>query len=157
MTRARAAATTAAVPVVDWRRLAREAEAMRLRSYAPYSKYTVGSALLARDGRGPLQLFTGANVENASYGLCICAERTAIAAAVLTGARELVAIAIATAGPEPGAPCGSCRQVMAEFATDLPVALVVDGAIRARTTLAKLLPLAFNGEYITAARARRSR
>lgn len=123
---------------------------MRARAYAPYSGYTVGAALLARDPALPRtdQLFTGANVENASFGLCVCAERNAVAAAVLAGARELVALAVATPGPAPGAPCGMCRQVLAEFARDLPIALVVGGAIAKRATLAELIPLAFGGAYL---------
>lgn len=131
-----------------WQMLAEQAEAMRACAYAPYSGYAVGAALLARDAKGSESVFTGANVENASYGLCVCAERNAVAAAVLAGARELLAMAIATPGPEPAAPCGMCRQVMAEFARDLPVALVVEGKIVQRTTLQKLLPMAFGGAYL---------
>src|SRR6266545_3761061 len=96
---------------IDWAALARKAEAMRTRAYAPYSGYTVGAVLLTRTASDPKRVFTGANVENASYGLCVCAERNAVAAAVLGRAKELLAIAVATPGPEPGLPCGMCRQV----------------------------------------------
>jgi cytidine deaminase len=136
---------TSALTAAAWKALAAEAEAMRAHAYAPYSGYSVGAALLARgpDLEGVDQLFTGANLENASYGLCVCAERNAVAAAVLAGARELRALAVATPGPEAGAPCGMCRQVLAEFARDLPIVLVVGGKITTRTTLQELLPLAF--------------
>jgi cytidine deaminase len=97
--------------------LARAREA-RANAYAPYSRFPVGAALLAADGR----VFTGCNVENASYGLTNCAERVAIGKAVSEGAREFAAIAVI--GPEDGepcAPCGACRQVLYEFGPELPV------------------------------------
>jgi cytidine deaminase len=87
-------------------------------AYAPYSKFAVGAALLTSAG----EIVSGVNVENASYGLTICAERSAIFAAVSQGMREFSAIAIATAGGH--APCGACRQVLNEFAPDLLVLLV---------------------------------
>ncbi len=127
----------------DWSALARTAEGMRAHAYAPYSKYTVGAALIAEMADGSLREFTGANVENASYGLAICAERTAVASAVIAGARCIRAIAIATRGPRPAAPCGMCRQALAEFADDLPIALVVRGKLVRKTRLSKLLPDAF--------------
>jgi cytidine deaminase len=110
-------------------------------AYCPYSRFHVGAAVWA-GGR----IFTGANVENASYGLTICAERTAAFAAVLAGATPIEAVAVSCADAPEGAdpalamPCGACRQVLAEFAgPETPV--VVD---RAGTfTLADLLPLAF--------------
>lgn len=89
--------------------------AAREQSYAPYSKYRVGAAILTTDGR----MFTGVNVENAAYGASMCAERTAVFKAVSEGAREIIAAAVCTANG--GSPCGSCRQVMAEFAGDIPV------------------------------------
>lgn len=119
-------------------------EAARLASraaYCPYSNFHVGAAILA-NGR----VFTGANVENASYGLTVCAERTAAFAAVLAGASRFDAIAVACVDAPPGSkpellsPCGACRQVLAEFADDrTPV--IVDGI--GRMTLADLLPIAF--------------
>jgi cytidine deaminase len=94
-----------------------EAARARARAYAPYSRFKVGAALLADDGR----LFHGCNVENASFGLSICAERSAVFRAVGEGATRFVAIAV-TAGPRRGAsPCGACRQVLHEFGSDLVV------------------------------------
>lgn len=126
---------------VDWAALVRAATEVRARAHAPYSSYLVGAALLTRAGN----VFTGCNVENASYGLCLCAERSAIAQMVAAGDRDPVAIAVITKGPKAGSPCGMCRQVLAEFAEDLPILLGVDGDPKAerRTTLATLLPDAF--------------
>ena len=119
--------------------LVRAALAARARAYAPYSSFAVGVALAARDGR----VFTAANVENASYGLSLCAERNAVVAAVLAGARDLEAIAVATATSPPAAPCGMCLQTLAEFADDLAVVLVNDRGERRDTSLQALLPQAF--------------
>lgn len=88
------------------------ARAVRAQAYAPYSQFAVGAALLDEDGR----VFSGANVENASYSLTICAERAAVVAAVSQGARRLQAIAIVSITGAP--PCGACRQVLSEFADD---------------------------------------
>lgn len=96
------------------RELLQLAEAARRHAHAPYSRYSVGAALLCRSGR----VFTGCNVENASFGLSICAERTAVFKAVSEGELDYVAVAVAT--PDAGAtPCGACRQVLHEFAPDL--------------------------------------
>src|SRR5689334_17862670 len=114
------------------------ASAARTRAYAPYSKFEVGAAILA-DG----DVFDGANVENASYGLAICAERTALLRAVLEGVRELTAIAIVTTTSPPGAPCGACLQTLTEFSPDPKKVRVILGNLRGerRTyTLADLLP-----------------
>lgn len=100
------------------KKLVEEALAARENAYVPHSGYPVGAALLTSDGT----VFRGVNVENASYGLAICAERSAIAAAVTDGHRVFQAIAIATENG--GSPCGACRQVLAEFNPDLPVLLV---------------------------------
>lgn len=110
------------------------------RAYAPYSRYRVGAAVLADDGR----IFAGANVENASYGLTICAERAAVAAAVAAGARRLVAAAIvADRAPAP-TPCGACRQVLAEFAPpEAPVFIVAPTGSVERRRLGELLPYGF--------------
>jgi cytidine deaminase len=116
----------------------------RTRAYAPYSRYRVGAALLTRAGR----VFTGCNVENASYGATICAERSAVAAMVAAGDREPLLCVVVTAGPNPGTPCGICRQVLAEFAGDMCFVLVAEDArgqviARSEATLAGLLPRAF--------------
>ena len=118
--------------------LMQRARRARESAYAPYSRFTVGAALLAEDGT----IFEAANVENASYGLAMCAERAAVFAAVSAGRRRFLAIAVA--GPETAAcaPCGACRQVLSEFNPELPVAYTTGAGI-ARATLTELLPAAF--------------
>jgi cytidine deaminase len=99
------------VSAIDWDGLRAIAESCLPRAYAPYSSFHVAAALQSSDGR----IFTGVNVENASYGLTTCAERNAIAAAIVAGAREFTALVVVCSGTEPPAPCGACRQVIAEF------------------------------------------
>lgn len=101
-------------------RLVSFAFAARSNAYAPYSKYLVGAAVLMDSG----EIFTGCNVENASYGLTICAERTAIVKAVSSGERKLMALSVATSGG--ATPCGACRQFIAEFAAPDAVVIVLD-------------------------------
>lgn len=115
---------------------AREA---RHRAYAPYSGYTVGAAVCDEDGR----VFTGANVENASYGLSICAERVAVFRAVNEGARRIVAVAVVTRNG--GTPCGACRQVLSEFADGDAVVWCAseEEAVVEEYRLSDLLPFAF--------------
>lgn len=120
---------------------AREA---RGRAYAPYSRYPVGAAALTSGGG----VFVGANVENASYGLSMCAERVAIFQAVAAGHRKVRAVAVITAGPEPAAPCGACRQVMAEFGVEVVYLATPRGAFR-RRSLRHLLPEAFTAADLT--------
>ncbi len=124
----------------DITRLIDAACAVRLRAYAPYSKYLVGAALLTADG----EIVVGCNVENVSYGLTICAERVAIGTAVANGQREFTAMVIATANG--GTPCGACRQVLIEFARDLPIYLinVDEGRTVTELSLAQLLPGRFD-------------
>lgn len=119
--------------------LLRAAHEARAHAYAPYSNYRVGAAVRGDNGK----IYRGANVENASYGLCICAERTAISTAIADGVRRIVAAAVVTQTSPPVAPCGMCRQTFAEFADDLPIALSNDQGERVDTSLRELLPRAF--------------
>lgn len=115
------------------------AQKARQYAYAPYSNYHVGAALLASDGT----VFTGCNVENATYGATVCAERTAVFKAVSEGVREFQAIVVATSNG--GSPCGICRQVLYEFAPDITVIMVDDtGTVRHEGSLHDLLPLGFS-------------
>ena len=109
------------------------------RAYAPYSSFPVGCALRGRDGTVHL----GCNVENAAYPSGICAERTALVAAVAAGTREFDLLVIATAASEPTPPCGQCRQVLVEFAPMLPIVSFTRDGRAGRWTLAELLPHPF--------------
>jgi cytidine deaminase len=123
-------------------KLVSAAKAVRKKAYAPYSKYRVGAAILTRSGT----VYIGCNVENATYGATICAERSAIVQMIAAGENDPIACAVVTAGPRPGSPCGICRQVLYEFAADMPIALVAEGTkkeARRSTTLAELLPDGF--------------
>ena len=113
----------------------------RQQAYAPYSRFTVGAALLTSTGR----VFSGCNVENASYGLAICAERSAVCNMVTAGERSIVAVAVASKGAV--TPCGACRQVLSEFGDDFEVLCVdgVDGRLQ-KWTIKQLLPGAFKLE-----------
>jgi cytidine deaminase len=136
---------TSSLPVVfraraDWlpadRELVEAALAVRLRAFAPYSNFLVGAALRTQAGK----LFVGCNVENASYGLTNCAERTAIFSAVAAGEQQFARLAIASVGGV--SPCGACRQVLAEFAPQMPI-LLIDATQPdrvAEVNLADLLP-----------------
>lgn len=108
-------------------------------AHAPYSRFRVGAAVLADDGR----VFAAANVENASYGLTSCAERNAVFAAVSAGVRRIVAVAVYTPTGQPVAPCGACRQVIHEFGADAVVVSGCDGDERRSWTMGELLPDAF--------------
>lgn len=121
------------------RRLEKAARAAAQPAYAPYSQFPVGAAVLMDSGR----IFTGCNVENASFGLCNCAERTAIFTAVAAGERRIRAVAIYTPTPSPSSPCGACRQVINEFGPDALVISVCDADTRIETPLDHLLPKAF--------------
>jgi cytidine deaminase len=120
--------------------------AAQQRAYAPYSKFRVGASLRASG-----QIFDGANVENASYGLAICAERTAMVAAATSGARDLQEVAVCTDASPPSAPCGACRQFLYEFARDPTTVTIVainPAGERRSWTMAELLPDGFSGREL---------
>ena len=123
--------------------LVEAARAVQQRAYAPYSGYRVGAALETDDG----SIYVGCNVENASYGLTICAERAAVTAAVAGGARRLRRAVLVTDSDPPAAPCGACRQVLNEFGPDLTVE-AVGPARSVRWTMRELLPNAFGPEQL---------
>jgi cytidine deaminase len=125
--------------------LARAARAVRRRAYAPYSGFRVGAAVLAGGG-----VHVGCNVENASYGLTVCAERAAVAAAVAAGARRVDAIAVASGTREPTPPCGACLQTLAEVSGPrLLVVLLGARGARVETTLGALLPRGFSRRFLS--------
>lgn len=139
------------MPDVDWALLFATAREAAGRAHAPYSTYTVGAALLCADGT----IVPGCNVENATYGLTVCAERTAVVSMVASGHRDPVALAVVTPGPPVGTPCGMCRQTLAEFTADMPIRVAplrVPAGEEAEaalvTTLAELLPNAFRPDVL---------
>lgn len=125
--------------------LIEKAREARKLSYSPYSHFAVGAALLCKDGR----VFVGANIENSSYPLCMCAERNALYNAKLNGVKkeEMVALALSADTDEPCSPCGACRQVISElFPKDAPIYMSnLKGAVK-ETTIEELLPFAFSEE-----------
>ncbi len=122
--------------------LARQA---RAQAYAPYSRFSVGAALLDEQGR----LHAGCNVENAAYPQGQCAEASALGALVLAGGRRILAAAVVGVADDPVSPCGGCRQRLREFAADdLPIWLADLAAIRARHTLGQLLPFSFGPRHL---------
>jgi cytidine deaminase len=130
---------------IDWEALFRAAGEARLRAHAPYSHFAVGAAALYSDG----SVVPGCNVENASYGATICAERTALVSAVARGLTGLRALALVVDSKVPTPPCGMCRQVMAEFADGaLPVRSRTLAGDEARYTLGELLPHAFGAGFL---------
>jgi cytidine deaminase len=130
--------------LIDEKSLIESALNARLEAYAPYSGFRVGAAVLCDDGR----VFTGANVENASYGLSMCAERVAVANAVSAGSRRFEMLAIATDTEIPSSPCGACRQVLSEFGPEIMVVMVTLGGAVNRVKIKDLLPLAFTNKQI---------
>jgi len=116
-----------------------QATAAMARAYAPYSKFRVGVALEADDGR----VFVGCNVENASYPVGMCAERVALGAAVAAGARGFRRATVVSSGARAASPCGMCRQALAEFGTDLEIVSVAEGGESRCWTLGELLPADF--------------
>jgi cytidine deaminase len=115
------------------------ARAAMANAYAPYSKFHVGAALLCSDG----SIVSGCNVENASYGATICAERGAIMSAVAAGKRAYDAAVVITRGPDPASPCGMCRQMLYEFAPRLPILLVAETGAQWLVRLDEILRGAF--------------
>ena len=130
-------------PTADEDELKDAARAAQVVAYAPYSKFHVGAAVRAGG-----KIFVGCNVENASYGLCICAERNAISAAVIAGQRELQACVVITDASPPSAPCGMCRQTLREFSPDptkVRVTAINRQGEQRSWTVAQLLPDGFTG------------
>jgi cytidine deaminase len=126
----------------QWSTLIQQAIRARENAYAPYSNYKVGAALLTADGK----IFQGCNVENASYGPSMCAERVAVFKAVSEGHKEFRAIAVVTVNG--GTPCGVCRQVLREFAPNLVVVVSDVESNYQVLTLADLLPYSFGPEHL---------
>ena len=122
-----------------WTQLRERAASAMRRAYAPYSNFRVGAALLTSDGG----VVEGCNVENASFPAGSCAERVAVGAAITRGLRDFVALAVVTEATEPTPPCGVCRQVLMEFAPELPVLSATLGGAEARWSVSELLPHAF--------------
>jgi cytidine deaminase len=120
------------------------ARKVRLNAHAPYSGFRVGAALEASDGK----IITGCNVENATYGLTICAERVAIVKAISEGIASFRRIAIVADTNAPTPPCGACRQILWEFAGDIEIVLANLVEVKANHRLAQLLPLPFDGRLL---------
>jgi cytidine deaminase len=124
---------------MDWQGLVAAAWAVREQAHAPYSRFRVGAALQAADGR----IFSGCNVENLSYGLTMCAERVAVGAAVAAGVRDFAGIVVVADTQVPISPCGACRQVLAEFG--VPLVQLSNRTTELRFTMEQLLPRASAG------------
>lgn len=124
--------------------LVRRAREVMRNAYAPYSNFRVGAAIEADDG----SIHVGCNVENASYGLTICAERMAVGAAVAAGKRSLVRLAVASAVEPPATPCGACRQLLAEFGLHLEI-IAAGPSTERRWKLKELLPEAFTRDSLS--------
>jgi cytidine deaminase len=124
--------------------LIKAALAARLHAHAPYSKFLVGAAIEAEDGR----VFTGCNVENATYGLTVCAERVAVFKAISEGARKFRAIAVAADTKTLTPPCGACRQILWEFLGDVPLTLVnLEGNVE-QLRLSEIFPRPFDASFL---------
>lgn len=131
-------------PRFDWDALRAAAVRAMEHAYAPYSTFRVGAALGAADG----DIHVGCNVENAAYPSGLCAERAALAAAVVAGSHELVALVVTTEADDPTPPCGMCRQVLAELAPDVEILSVTRDGSEARWTIAQLLPTPFTSRSL---------
>jgi cytidine deaminase len=135
-------------PDLDLDRLVDEAREARSRAYAPYSRFFVGAALITDQGNH----VSGANVENASYGLSICAERVAAAMAVAAGARKIEAVALTSSAPTPTPPCGACRQFLYEFNPEMTIVSEGSNGERKEWRLSELLPDGFRPEDLEVTR-----
>jgi len=123
----------------EFKKLIKEAEKARKRAYTPYSKFQVGAAVLCADGK----IFTGCNIENASFGLTVCAERVAIFKAISEGSTKFEAIAVIGDTDKPCSTCGACRQVISEFGEDIPLIMAnLKGDVKIKK-IKELLPEAF--------------
>jgi len=122
------------------------AKQMRERAYAPYSKFNVGACIMADDGT----FFGGCNVENAAYGVAVCAETTAICSMIAAGKKKIMAIAVIDSGNKIASPCGRCRQAIREFALPDTIIYLCDnkGEICKTVTIDELLPMSFGPEYL---------
>lgn len=119
--------------------LIQEASSAQKQAYAPYSRFPVGAAVYTTNGK----IFSGANIENVTYGLTVCAERNAIMQAVLSGEKNIIAVAIVSSSSPPATPCGMCLQVLAEFTKDCEIILTNIQGEQKRMTLSQLLPFRF--------------
>ncbi len=130
---------------IDWIKLVAAARVARENAYAPYSKYRVGAAAMAKSGK----VYTGCNIENAAYPSGLCAERVAIFKAVSEGEREIAAIAVVTSNL--GSPCGACRQVLSEFAADDAMIVLAQarGNRRKKFSMKQILPDRFGPEHLS--------
>lgn len=126
--------------------LVEAARAARRHAWAPFSSFAVGAALRHRDG----QIFTGCNVENATYGLTLCAERVAVFKAISEGVRpdEFAALVVVADTAEPTPPCGACRQILWEFCGDVPVVLATPSEVTAVLRMRELLPRPFDARFL---------
>lgn len=131
-----------AVSEETWKRLIAAAHEVSINAHAPYSGFHVGAALLTPDD----EIIVGCNVENATFGATVCAERNALATAVAQGKTKFTALAVITPADHPVAPCGICRQVLAEFCDDLDILMVTENGLRLHVTLDELLPHRFTSK-----------
>ena len=137
----------APVPTLDEAtadKLVAAARAVREKAHAPYSQFKVGAAVLGAKGG----IYTGCNVENSSYGLSVCAERNAVAAAVAGGEKRIEAVVVMTQSAEPSPPCGTCRQVLSEFGPDVLIVLVNQEGHEERMRLSDIFPRPFSRDYL---------